>query len=780
MRWYIIIGTILMAILLTACSVNANAGNSDAETATVKNEDLSDQYTDLVEIIKKAKGTEINLSETTEIILVDGTTGQRIVIDDKDTVKTLVDEFLNTKFTYINEGEESGGYTYRVVFCNNDKTVFDGSFMGDSRIKISSQEFISSEKALNSFKVIKEMFASTDRTSETDSDENNTETQNENTVKEGWQKVEVDPSTGSKKYISLMLPEEWTYEIVNSEDYPISDLLISFYPKDKTDGSISVGYMTGFSVCGTGLEQEEIDFNGYGAWKGTYYNNAYWDFINLKDEYRDCVITNNAGDTWYADFEGVVDEILKTVEFKIPDKLLKDGAITDITVTSLPEGYEYKFSDIAAIQNIREYFDTLHLESEFTENPNEYCGMTWVLKFTYSDQTEETIYHFGNMFVRNANGQWFKMRYDEAEKLDGILADIEIFPLTSSDDKVDRFLELLGEVPYTGYDNDRFYNVSPSELSEKYGFNILKLDLSFNILKLDQSCCSYLMYEDKIYSLESSFGGYGTTSFAVADINKDGLKELYFTYSWGSGIHRSQIGYFDPATKEVICFNYSNTNNDMTFYVDAGTLVVCNAEVRADSFVDIDTICLTKVGELRFEEDQINFVTSEQAASQEIHSMDDKDEKMFVLERPDTNLEFWITENVDNVDFSKYQERYGLMGGTEYYGSDYVPSIDEEGNQLDPEACVLYTVTSYPDYSSQTRHITSIYITDPSINVYGLTVNSTKDEVKSVIESNGFTYQDHGGTNGVLYVKDKVSFFFMEKLWIHIRVKVENENQLVF
>ena len=104
MRWYIIIGTILMAILLTACSVNANAGNSDAETDTVKNEDLSDQYTDLVEIIKKVKGTEINLSETTEIILVDGTTGQRLVIDDKDTIKSIVDEFLNTKFSYINEG----------------------------------------------------------------------------------------------------------------------------------------------------------------------------------------------------------------------------------------------------------------------------------------------------------------------------------------------------------------------------------------------------------------------------------------------------------------------------------------------------------------------------------------------------------------------------------------------------------------------------------------------------------------------------------------------------
>ena len=208
MRWYIIIGTILMAILLTACSVNANAGNSDAETATVKNEDLSDQYTDLVEIIKKVKGTEINLSETTEIILVDGTTGQRLVIDDKDTIKSIVDEFLNTKFSYINEGVDSGGYTYRVGFNNNDKTVLDCSFMVDSRIRISSKEFISSERALNSFKVIKEMFASsTDRISET--------YDNENTVKSSGKltqnNAEPDETAEKKKLaekIQKQLPED--------------------------------------------------------------------------------------------------------------------------------------------------------------------------------------------------------------------------------------------------------------------------------------------------------------------------------------------------------------------------------------------------------------------------------------------------------------------------------------------------------------------------------------------------------------------------------------------
>ena len=74
------------------------------------------------------------------------------------------------------------------------------------------------------------------------------------------------------------------------------------------------------------------------------------------------------------------------------------------------------------------------------------------------------------------------------------------------------------------------------------------------------------MYNDKIYSLGSSFGGYGLTAFAVADLNKDGMREIYFTFSWGSGIYRSQIGYFDMATEEVKIFDYSNEDNDMSFY----------------------------------------------------------------------------------------------------------------------------------------------------------------------------------------------------------------------
>ena len=44
-----------------------------------------------------------------------------------------------------------------------------------------------------------------------------------------------------------------------------------------------------------------------------------------------------------------------------------------------------------------------------------------------------------------------------------------------------------------------------------------------------------------------------------------------------------------------------------------------------------------------------------------------------------SSLEFWLTENVDDVDFSKYQRRYGLYGGWEYYGTGYVPTESENG-----------------------------------------------------------------------------------------------------
>ena len=148
------------------------------------------------------------------------------------------------------------------------------------------------------------------------------------------------------------------------------------------------------------------------------------------------------------------------------------------------------------------------------------------------------------------------------------------------------------------------------------------------------------------------------------------------------------------------------------------------------------------------------------------------------LTKPVTNLEFWIAENVDNIDFSKYQEKYGMFGGHEYYGTGYVPTIDEYRQQVDPEHCVIYTVTSYPDYSDKEQHITGIYITDPKIEFYEITLNSSFEDFEYFIQKQGFEITS---SNKNHRTAEKGQFSItITKEWIRIRVEVENKDGIDF
>ena len=140
---------------------------------------------------------------------------------------------------------------------------------------------------------------------------------------------------------------------------------------------------------------------------------------------------------------------------------------------------------------------------------------------------------------------------------------------------------------------------------------------------------------------------------------------------------------------------------------------------------------------------------------------------------PDTNLEFSICDNVDHFDFSSYTEKFGLMGGREYYGTDYIPTTDENGMQIDPDACVIYTVTSYPDYSSGKQHITRITITDPTVTVWGLTLLSSADDICSIMEDNGFVRRESLNANGMTFEKGKITVHFTEDC-ITINAEVTN------
>ena len=103
--------------------------------------------------------------------------------------------------------------------------------------------------------------------------------------------------------------------------------------------------------------------------------------------------------------------------------LLKNGTVHKISVSSLPEGYNYSFRG-DAVQSVIDYISKLTLKSDYSENPSEYTGMTWVIVLEYDDGSNLTIYHFGNMFIRTDDSSWYKMSYEEASKLDTLFYEL--------------------------------------------------------------------------------------------------------------------------------------------------------------------------------------------------------------------------------------------------------------------------------------------------------------------------------------------------------------------
>lgn len=128
----------------------------------------------------------------------------------------------------------------------------------------------------------------------------------------------------------------------------------------------------------------------------------------------------------------------------------------------------------------------------------------------------------------------------------------------------------------SSYDTDTCFNITPDFVAENSEFSVFKYSISSG---------SFLLYDGEVYSL-GMFGGL--TSVALADLDRDNRYELYFTSGWGSGIYRSQIGYFNPATKKVTVFDFQYFDHDMMLTTDeAGTsLFVKEAAIEYVSLVD--------------------------------------------------------------------------------------------------------------------------------------------------------------------------------------------------
>jgi len=177
--------------------------------------------------------------------------------------------------------------------------------------------------------------------------------------------------------------------------------------------------------------------------------------------------------------------------------------------------------------------------------------------------------------------------------------------LNPSDDGVDGFL-VKNRAFTAGYEDDACFNVTPDFVSE-YS--------DFQIFKYDKSAASFLQYDGEVYALGEHIGGCGVTSFALAYLNTDGRYELYFAFSWGSGLHRAQVGCFDPVKKEASVFDYALMDADlMLTQGEDGALSVCRAELGMKSFVELSAAPKETVGTIAWQNEDIKLDAAEAAA----------------------------------------------------------------------------------------------------------------------------------------------------------------------
>lgn len=117
--------------------------------------------------------------------------------------------------------------------------------------------------------------------------------------------------------------------------------------------------------------------------------------------------------------------------------------------------------------------------------------------------------------------------------------------LTGNQDYVAEFLNLAEDIGFDKlprmYPDDICYNVTPEYIENQTGCMIFKYN---------ESCESFLLADGKIYPLGTGFGGFGLTDIQLCDFDRNGKEDLLYTYSWGSGMHRSEIGLFNLTTKE--------------------------------------------------------------------------------------------------------------------------------------------------------------------------------------------------------------------------------------
>lgn len=180
-----------------------------------------------------------------------------------------------------------------------------------------------------------------------------------------------------------------------------------------------------------------------------------------------------------------------------------------------------------------------------------------------------------------------------------------------SKNNVKEFMSVFGEQESGGYvlDKKHCYNVTPQQIAE---------ETSAQIFKFSDSCASFLYLDNQVYQLGEGVGGYGFVNAVLCDFDHDGNKDILYTYSWGSGQHRSVVAVFNTQTMEntVICNSFDTDKPNMDLYVCAHTpsgdipndeiqksfvVYTVNIEVQKGNFANLGCVLTDTVGSIESE-----------------------------------------------------------------------------------------------------------------------------------------------------------------------------------
>ena len=143
------------------------------------------------------------------------------------------------------------------------------------------------------------------------------------------------------------------------------------------------------------------------------------------------------------------------------------------------------------------------------------------------------------------------------------------------------------------------------------------------------------------------------------------------------------------------------------------------------------------------------------------------------IEKPeDTNLEYWLLDKPNKKEWTKLRSDY-------YLAAKYEPVFDEDGKASAPEHAVIYYIDNYPISEIGLKRIDGIVITDPNVYVWGLTINSTKEEALEVLSELGFSVESGDNSCSGEMGQYRIRLTYGESLWISYR-KFSIVNTIIF